>query len=178
MNDLQDNLVPIERLRVMQIIALALLLGVISFLGVALFLVMNRNPAQAGQRPPILSYVAGGMLIMNACMAVMVPYFMTRAGLARLAAMPSTGNVTQDRQTALQHLLGLRQTGLIMALAMLEGAAFLGCIAFIVEGQWFVVGVVAVATVLMALRFPTHRGITSWLERQLSLLEEMRGRGY
>jgi hypothetical protein len=68
----------------------------------------------------------------------------------------------------------VRQTTLIIALAMLEGTALLGCIAFLLEAQVWVLGLTIVALVLILLNFPTEARVSAWLQEQTDRLAELR----
>src|SRR5207237_8078997 len=71
-------------------------------------------------------------------------------------------------------LMGLRMATLIVGLAMLEGTAFFGCIAYLLEAHPLALAVVGVAVVLMLCKFPTEARGRAWLERQADRLNELR----
>jgi hypothetical protein len=48
-----------------------------------------------------------------------------------------------------------------------------GCIAFLLEAQSYVLAVIGVAVVLMLLNFPTESRVLAWMERQLDQLSEL-----
>src|SRR2546423_14933059 len=83
-----DDFLP-PRLRVMQIIAGALLLGVMAFLAVALGIVFVRTQG-AGLAPvrnlPMVSLVAVALLVVEAPLAFLVPAFQTRKALRLIAS--------------------------------------------------------------------------------------------
>jgi hypothetical protein len=66
------------------------------------------------------------------------------------------------------------QTTAIVGLAPLEVAAFLGVVAFLLEGQPVALGVPGLAIVLMLIKFPTRGQVQAWLDRQRERLEAMR----
>src|SRR5262245_4477759 len=106
---------PPQRLRVMQIIAFSLIFGVLIVLGIALFIGLNEGRApQAGL--PIVSLMAVVMMVLNTPMAFLVPRIAAQNRLRELArqAMPSPA----DLRLA---MIDLRQTTLIISLALLEG---------------------------------------------------------
>src|SRR5687768_14551423 len=83
-----DDLIPSpQRIRVMQIIAGALIAGLVAFSGVVLFLVHSRPPANQAPPPdlPLFSLVALAMLVMETPLAILLPYMQTQAALRRLA---------------------------------------------------------------------------------------------
>ena len=71
-------------------------------------------------------------------------------------------------------MLAARQTGLIIGLALLEGPAFVACIAFFVEARVYTLPIIAVAVIMMVVRFPTESGVRVWLQEQLDKLNAMR----
>jgi hypothetical protein len=167
----------------MQIVAGALVLGVVVFLAVAVVIGSNR-PAGAGRAPagdlPIISLVAAVLLAVQAPLAFLLPGLVTRNGLRQIASgsgrsFPDPG--AAEGNTDVARLLGLWQTTLIIGLALLEGTAFLGCIAFLVEAQPFAVAVVLVSLLLMAVKFPTEGRVLAWLEQQAGRLAELRQEG-
>jgi hypothetical protein len=163
------------RIFTMQIIAGALLFGVVTFAGIAVFMVQNRGGAGMQQDPehlPILTILAGVMLLSNATLSFIIPAAIVRSNLRRLAASSAGANAAVANPNLL--LLGVRQASLIVSLALLEGAAFLGCIAYLMEGQVVALACVFVGLCLMVWNFPTNSGVANWLDRHQSLLEELR----
>lgn len=175
MSDEPDDRVPPGRLRTMQIIAGALVLGLAVFLGIVVFLVQVQNqgrPLGQAQGAPVMSILALGMLAVLAVMSVVLPDVMMRQyvrGTAR-GHFPSP-------QSDADWLLGLRQTTLILSLALLEGPAFFCCIAYLLEGRFYTLGGALLAILLMGSRFPTEAGLRAWLRRQLDALDAQRGGG-
>jgi hypothetical protein len=169
-----------RRVRVLQIVAGTLLLGVVGFLAVALFIVLVQGGGQGLAPPqglPLLSLVAVVMLAAEAPLAFIVPGMMTRSALRQIVAgtwkLPPGQDATLFA-TAGAKLMGVRQASLIAGLALLEGAAFTGCIAYLLEAQVLALGVVGVAILLMLCQFPTEGRVRAWLERQAQALTELR----
>jgi hypothetical protein len=61
-------------------------------------------------------------------------------------------------------LPGLFQTRLIIAMALLEGAALFNLIAYVLNGQWFSMATAAFMLVLIGMMFPTSHGYKKWVE--------------
>ncbi|MBM4071016.1 MAG: hypothetical protein FJ271_19010 [Planctomycetes bacterium] len=160
------------RVRVMQVICIALVLGVVFFLALAGYLVLSRgqglNPP-AGM--PFLSMLALVMLLMNGPLALILPAAMTKNAIQRLASRTSSS--TQDDEA---QLLAVRQTSLIVGLALWEGVAFMAAIAFLLEGDPLVLAIDGVAILFMLGSLPNMANVQLWLDRQLSLLMELRQR--
>jgi hypothetical protein len=155
MIDLGDPVTRV-RLRVLRIIAGALLLGVIMFLAVAFFIVWARqkegNPPPV-EGPPLLTWVAVGLLVMNAVLSVV----MLRIGLrSNPAGLPGV------------------QSALIMALAPLEAAGLMGGIAYLQEARPLALVVAGLALLLMLAHFPTDRRVQALLDRQKEILDQAR----
>jgi hypothetical protein len=179
-NDPTESLTP-GRLRTMQIVAGALLLGAAAFLGIVLYIVLVQNHGHGNARPrnvPIISLMAVAMLSVMAPLAFIVPRIQTRSALRRIVAGTWTirqlGVPPEVYATDGGKLMSVRQTTLIVGLAYLQGSAFFGCIAYLLEAQSFVLGVIGVAVVLMLCKFPTRERVRAWLERQANALDELR----
>jgi hypothetical protein len=176
----QVDLLPGQYLRTMQIIAGALFLGVAAFLAIVLFIVLVQGNGQGMAPPvglPILSLVLVGLFIVTLPLAFIIPGVLTQAALRRIATRtwrpPLHANPIYYSSDAAK-LLTVRQTATIIGLAILEGTAFFGCIAYLLEAQAFALGVIIVAMLLMLLNFPTEGRVRGWLERQTDCLAELR----
>jgi hypothetical protein len=163
--------IPPQRLRTMQIVAAALPLSVVTTCAVLVSIVYFANGGQGLQQPaglPIVSLVAAGMTLCNVPLSISLPLSQTRAAVRRIAA-----GSAQPTSAALQ-LLVVRQTTIIMADALLEGAALTCGIAYAIEGQVYVLVGVAVTVALMLANFPTANGVRAWLDRQLEAVRQAR----
>jgi len=137
--DNRDKLM--ANVRVMQIITLAMAMGVLMF-GLTVLLVMR--PEEADQEP-FIAYLGFGLAIPAAIASFVVPRIITNS------QSPTTETY---------------QTGLIIGLALLEGAAFLNIMAYMIEGTIYSLGVAAVLLVLLLARFPTVVGVSDWIEQR------------
>lgn len=151
------------RVRALRVIAVALVVGVLAFAGVAVALwVLKVAPVQPNAEPPIVSYVAAGMLLLMAALSLFVP------NLVASNAARQSPPANLDRLTA---LLNIHQGKEIIGLAMLESAAFFSLVAFILEGRPWTPALTAAALGLMMIRFPTTGKIENWIDSQRSLFE-------
>jgi hypothetical protein len=177
--DPTESLTP-QRLRTMQTIAGALLVGVVVFLGFALNLVWVQHNGQGMAPPralPVVSFVAVAMLAICAPLAFVIPRMQTRLALRRILTgtwkapdgFPPTHEITGGAK-----LMNVCQTTLIVGLALLQGSAFMGCMAYLLEAEPLTLGVIGVAIVLMLWKFPTERRVRAWLERQAEVLTDLR----
>ena len=178
-----NDTLPRRHLQAMQIIASALLLGVVVFLAIALLIVWVRTNDHALARAgdlPLVSIMAVVLLAMEAPLAFIIPALVTRTAVRRIASgtwqLPPAADAAAFSSDA-SKLLAVRQTTMIVGLALLEGAAFFGCIAYLVEARPFALGVVLVAVLLMLVNFPTEGRVRAWLQRQADQLAELRQQG-
>jgi hypothetical protein len=168
-----------SHLRTMQIIAGALLLGDVVFLGVTLYIVLVQNGGQGlvpPTGPPFLSLASAVMLGVCATLAFVIPGVQTRSALQQILAGRGTtpGRASREHVTEGAKLLVVRQTTLIVRLALLNGAAYLGCIAYLQEAHPLGLCVVGIVLVLMLGVFPTDGRVRAWLGHQAQTLEEFR----
>jgi hypothetical protein len=180
MSELDDRVLA-PRVRAMQIMAFALITGVVVFLGIACYQVLAQGaPATPRDGLPMVSLVAGVVFAGGIMASFAAPTLMTRAALQRIASSTwqvPRGTDPKDAATDFAKLLAVKQTTLIVSMALLEGPAFLGCLAFFVEGQFFMLGIVTVAIVAMLLKFPTEGSVRSWLYEQTNQLQHIRQSG-
>ncbi len=167
-------------LRVNQIVAAVLILGIVIFLGIVLFLVQAQNGGQGKVPPlgnlPMISIMVVLFFIIQAPLSFLLPALMVRGQLRRIAADargPWSSNPSLYA-TAGGKLMALFQTSMLIGLALLEGTALFGCIAYWMEAQLFTLGIVCLCLVLMLLRFPTAGRVRAWLERQGEALNALR----
>jgi hypothetical protein len=171
-----------QRIRTMQLIAGALLMGVLSFLGVALFLVYVQQNGK-GMVPPqgmsIYSLVALGMFAVCASLSIYLPRNMLESQTRRIAAglwQPPPGQDASAYASQAAQLLAARQSTMIIGLALLEASAFMGILAFLIEGNPLALCMTAGAVVLMLFRFPLNGRIRAWLEEQSEITAQSRQR--
>jgi hypothetical protein len=163
----------------MQIVAGALLIGVGTFLAIVLYLVLVQNGGRGNLPPnnlPIVTFIGAAMIATLGPMSFLIPGIMTQSALPRIATgrWPPAGANSAVYATDGAKLMALYQTTMIVGYAMVEGAAFMGCMAYLLDGNWLALVVVAVAVGLMLARFPTEGRVRSWVERQTEALARMR----
>lgn len=185
MRDLESGseapLVPATYLRTMQIIGGALIAGVSSFFALVLFLRFGQaHPPGAAQAAlPMVTFVFCVFWLAAVTMSFIVPRVMTRQAVRQI--LTGTWSAPQGQplptDTVIAKLLIVRQTTLIVGLALLEGAGFFGCIAFLLEGNPVALALLLTLLALMVLRFPTEQRIRTWLESQAAAIVELRQSG-
>jgi hypothetical protein len=150
--------------RTLRIVVGAMLMGVLVFLGVVLAIRRGAGPAE-----PFIAYLAAAFALVCAFASTVVPNFMANQAI-RLQnlepALEGTGRIDVgfDNQI-LSQLLAIYQTRLIVACALLEGAAFFNLVAYMIEGWTPNLVVTGVLLVMMAMRFPTTGGVEEWVSR-------------
>jgi hypothetical protein len=141
----------------MQIIVGAMLAGVLSFATIAA-VVRSQNPLRPPPDLPILSFVAVGFGVLTL--------------LGRMALLQTVTTAARHRWRAETDIpvcqwLNLFQTRTVIGAALLEGAAFLFLVAYLVEGlPWALAGGLAFGALLALLQFPTRAAVERWVEAQ------------
>jgi hypothetical protein len=150
------------RLRVLQIIIVALLNGVILLAAVAIVL-HAQGVAPFTPNSQVISYIALGQAVLILMVrSVVLPAVETGARKRLVAARGKIGS----------GLLGLFATRTILGAALLESVAFMFLIAYMVEGPvWTLAGGLVFAALIAALHFPTRDRVERWIERQRDALE-------
>jgi hypothetical protein len=164
------------RIKVMQIIAAALMMGLAVFIAIVAVQAQNLPPPPG--RAPIVTYVALGVLAMMVGVSFVIPAAMSRGPLQaalRQAAQRPAGEI-QDA-SFLAQLLNVRQGMMIFGLAPLEGAGFLSAIAYMLEREPMALSAALGALLLMATRFPTFGSVAAWLGQQVEAVADLRQRG-
>jgi hypothetical protein len=160
-----------RRTLVMQIIAGALASSVVVFAVVTL-VVRQGEPAESA----VISYVAIPLTI--ACL-VGSPIVASRiVGIARQSLVQGTLKPPPDAPTGngdVALLAGIYQTKLIIAAAMIEGAAFLNLVAYLLDGHVWTLAAAAVLLFILLMQFPTTGRVETWVSDELESLQQLRG---
>lgn len=165
-----------RRIQVMRIILVALMGGVGALMVIA---VVMRTGGQFGppRENPVITYVsfayAAGIFAAHAFVPNRVAAGVRRrlAGDVAPSAPDDTG-LSPDEKS----LCAAYQTRLIVAAALVEGAAFMFLIAYMIEGNWISLAAGVACLVLLAAKFPTENGVRRWMEAQQELLAAERDR--
>ncbi len=162
--------IPRPQLLTMQIIAAALMIGVVVFLGIVLFLVYVQQGGQ-GQMPPgdlpIVSLVAIAMFAINTPLALFLPNQLAKRALKQIAA-------EGGKEIDIDKLLTVRQSTMLISLALLEGTAFCACTGFLLHADVGSLVVVGLNLLLMLALFPTRNRVRNWLDKQTMALHDLR----
>jgi hypothetical protein len=161
------------RVRTMQIIVVAMLVGSAFFLVICVSL-HDPRPARPPDAAPLVTYMGLGFAVVTAVLSFVMPVAVV-AGARNRIVNGTFGDpriVVPPDDTG--KLLGVYQTALIIGAALLEGPTFFLAIAYLLEGQ--IISLIAAGVLMGALaaRFPTPARVTAWLDRQLSLIDQAR----
>ena len=155
-----------QQLRVMQIIAGALMMGVITFLGVVL--VITKGNVLGQGNPGIVTMIAAGFAGLMIVNHLVIPSIITKARLNQIKSQDSDG---QNSELKLASLLGIYRMQLIITLAFLEGAAFFNLVSVMIEHHVISLIAAVVLLGLMAVRFPSRTKVLWWVQDRLRELQ-------
>jgi hypothetical protein len=154
------------QLRTMLIIAIALVMGSVTFLGIALF-IRNQPNAQPPQDMPVLLYV-GAALSVGALVARLVfPDLIVAGQLSQRFTLP-------ERAQPEPHVIdryfapwpSLYQLRLIVSGALMEGPAFFWLITYFLTGELVSLAAALFFILVLILQIPTRGRVESWIEKQ------------
>jgi hypothetical protein len=178
MNDPSETILA-QRVRIMRIISVSLIMGIVTITGVMAYLVYQNGGA--GQMPPVgvpfITVLAALFVAVNVGLSFTLPPALTRNAVRRIAAgtwQPPGDVPAMAYDTDALKLLFVRQTTMVISLALLEGVGFFCAIAYFLEGHVYVLIGVAIVLALMIAEFPTTVGLRAWLERQLDAVRQTR----
>lgn len=180
----QDAIFFTPRIRSLQIIAGALILGVLAFAAVAVFLA----PEFAGGQPDqalfhILLGVSVFLLLQAVVLGILLPPRLEHSAMSRIAngtwlpaklsgSLPGVPAGYFDSDAG--KLLGIYHSTTVIRLALFEGAAFTGIMTYLLSQNLLGLVVPGLAVGAMAALFPTATNAKQWLESRLEKLERMR----
>jgi hypothetical protein len=151
-----------DRLRIMQIIAGAIIGGAAIFLTVAIVL-RGEDAFGAPAESPVITYVLIGIGAFLVLASQVAPGILTGSGRNKL--------LQSSEGTGDGPLLALYQTQMIVGLSLAEAGTFLVVIAYLVEGQPVsLIAALLFMGFLMA-QYPTRRGVDAWLAEQSEHLQ-------
>jgi hypothetical protein len=177
MSSSDEDVVLAPRVRIMQVILLALVAGCLIFLVIAL-VVRQGGGGGPPAATPIITYIALASGVIALAGSIMVPRWAAKEMLRKLAR-ESPANHASDvipdsftRETG--KLAELFRTYLFMTAAPLEGGIFFLLIAYLVEGSLLSIIGAIVLLVFLGSKFPTRPAVERWIEQQRDLLQQER----
>jgi hypothetical protein len=153
-------------IRTMQIIAGALISGVLIFMGVVLVVTQGNIGGIPNAR--LMTMIAGGFGFLMIVNHFVIPRIVSGAQLKQLAI---SGILQQEEQVRVERMCAVYQTQLIIGMALLEGAAFFNLIAMMIEKSAVSLGVVSLLLGLMVVKFPTRIKVSWWIQERLRELQ-------
>jgi hypothetical protein len=151
----QDERRPSETVpfKTVQIVAGALIAGPLIFSGITYAIPQGQPPGDQ-----FLAYFAIGFSLIA---LVVSPIASSVAGTQSLRRLESQGAGLSNLD-----FFGVLQTRVIVRSAVLEGAAFFCCIAYLSTRQWWTLGMVFMLLAVMAILFPTRGRFDNWVREQ------------
>lgn len=150
--------------RTMQIIAAALMMGVLMFLGVVLVVTEGKLDGH----PEMITMIAAGFAFLMLVNHFVIPPIIVKAQLKQAIA---TGMNQKQDDEKIQECCGVCQTQLIVGFALLEGAAFFNLVAMMVEHCGASIAVVTLLLLVMVAKFPTRDKVSFWVQDKLRELQ-------
>jgi hypothetical protein len=207
MSTINDENIINSMTRTLQIIAGALIVGVVLFLGVATVMGPLVPAARAGAAPgrgaganaapqpatdsmdigDIITWVAVLLAAIILPLSFVVPRYVASGIRRNIAAGKWTppvapndprGSISREAlQSDTGKLAFAYQTPFIIGAALNEGVAFFAAVAYMVGGNPIALGLALLLLGALILRFPTRPRVASWIERQQELLAQDRQAG-
>jgi len=177
MSTSEENPLLAARVRTMQIILVAMMLGCIFFMGIAIW--FRQANANAPAAMPIITYVALVFALMTLVGSFLISNLALTTGRRRLAqqsqpAMRDSSSRPDPTSADKRKLLELMTTVLIMTAAPLEGGVFFLLVSYMVEGSFLAIIGSLILLAVLATKFPTQQRTERWLEQQQELLQQER----
>lgn len=152
-----------REVRTIQIIAGALITGVLMFFGVVILISQGAVLGRGG--PSLITIMGAGFAGVMIVAHLMLPSVIRRAQMHQLSGQ-DVDNVT--RESRISTLLPLYRTEMIVTFAVLEGAAFFNLIALLIDGHAASLIVVVLLLMMMLVKIPSKTRVTWWLQDRLS----------
>lgn len=177
-----------ERVRVLRIVIVAMLIGIMALLAVAWSTLSDsQRKAAALARKPTLSTLSAGLAGAAILGSILVPAMLTKVNRQRIAAARTGPTSTPPWVRAespsgsdpLKSEVGMQVgaaefSNRILSVALLEGAAMLGGVAYMNEGRTWVLGPVALVLLVMVGRIPTESGFRHLVETEMQAVSDIR----
>ncbi len=169
MRDFQLESIPEARglLMTNRIVVGALAMGVVMFGGIAVTIALTTPEAPIDL--PIVSFIMGFFGAIVLVMSFIVPGLIAAQSRKQISA--------ESTESKAKSLLTVFATKTLIGCALCEGGALGNLVAFIVEQQWWSLGIVGVLLLAILSRFPTQAGMENFVREQIELAEMEQGRG-
>ncbi len=140
--------------RILRIITVTLVMGVVAYGSFVVFGMEPPDPALAPPADPtMLRYIGAGFALICFILHFVIPGLLVRQS-------------AKDSVRGQESLIGAYTTKTLVALAMLEGPAFLNILAYGAERQWWSLAIAGGLVFWMLARFPSRTMIENWIASQ------------
>lgn len=165
MNEPSKTATPENTLKAMQLLTVVLTASPLTFGVVAVFLALGEEP----QMEPYWAYLTVALTVLGFLLWLFVPGAYAQAGRRQLRQLEGTPQeVEQQRRTRLFQLYMSRH---IVALALLEGIAFINITFFLLTANLWLLVLSSLPIAMMAASFPWKERVELWVQEQLHLLD-------
>lgn len=180
-----------KTLQNIQVIMFALVGGLLMVCFLIIYMVFTVKPGGfiAGNGPqwgnlPLMTTMFVGISVITLILSFVVPAFISRLQIklggtpsepfrGELASWETADQAWLERVPAgtLDKLLNVYQSHKILTVALAEAGGILSAIAYLLEGYWVAIAMVAVVIVSMILRIPTKSTMNAWLFEQVERMK-------
>ena len=186
MSDPDPRSRPVPPFHALQIIVVAMMLGVTILLIVAAAMGPTLRPLpEPDEAGPVITYVAIAFAISALFARAVVPNLVVTAGRRKIAqrlaqadggdgSERATGAEVSQDASVVEELARLFYTKTVIRCAILEGAGMFLGVAYLLEGNRLALGVAILIVLFLALHFPTRSGAAGWTDDQRRRLEQDR----
>jgi hypothetical protein len=174
----------------LRVLAVAMLVGLLAFLGIASFVRMQQGampPGAPRRTSAVLTALAVGLGAAGLVASVTIPGAIANASRRRIARgtwRPPRPAGRSDVAPPDPEPIGdavklayVYQAQWIAGAAINEAPAFFAILAYMLEGNPIALGVALVLVLAMAMRIPSRPRVESWIEQQLQLVAQERQLG-
>ena len=158
------HLVPVADVRGMKIITLALIGGVVMFMGVTLIL----NEGALGTEPGLLAWIGLGFFAVLFVQHLIIPQVVVGNVLKSVSADELRNGTEAEK---IQQLIPAFRTQHIIGCALLEGPAFLNLVAYLIDDFVGNLAVAILVVVMLAMKIPSATSIQWWAEERIREIE-------
>lgn len=156
------------------IINFALLAGLITFAVIVVFALAPPEPGDADSQP-ILTLMALGLGVS----AIIGNFILAGRWKRRAVQALASGDLQSAEDSKVNSLenalVGRYMTGMILSNALLEGTGFIALTAYMVDGHWMALALVAVILTVMAAKFSTPGRVANWVAQVQKDARDLKG---
>ncbi|MBT5020797.1 MAG: hypothetical protein HON04_18855 [Planctomicrobium sp.] len=149
---------PEEVVRVAKIIAFAMILGALTFAGIAWFIAQQMN--RGGDQDQLISLIMAATSLPELFIFFFVSNFMSAE---RMEQRPGYNPTWSTPEMKPYHI---KLTHIIVQYALLQGACVMNIVAYIIEQNWWSLGIASVFLLFMLSNFPSETRFKHYAETQ------------